>query len=307
MAEALKGSRSTWSLRSLMRSLRSALVRRYWDRAHAAGGVTTWMAEPACRRRINRRVTGDAGVWPMEWLAEHLRGGPTMDRCLSLGCGTGALERDLVAKGIARRVFGVDSSPRALELAEAAARAEGMTGIEYVRADLETAELPDGEFDAAFCHQSLHHLLELEAVSAKLSEALVGPRLLVIDEYTGPARSEWPNEAFERILEIWERLPDGVQRNVRLRPPSGRRDPSEAIRSSSILPVLRAEWTELVCRPYGGQVLAVIYPNLELSRCGESERAALLDELVELEEAELEERSFYTFALFSSPPPGEEA
>ena len=260
------------------------------------------MAEEVCRTRINRRVTGDPGVWPMEWLAEHLRDWPPLDRCLSLGCGTGALERDVIGKRIARSVVGVDSSRRALELAAAAARAGGMTSVEYVRSDLDSAELPAGPFSAAFCHQALHHLRELEALSAKLRAALVEPRLLIVDEYTGPARSEWPNRDLERAIEVWERLPRRLRRDVRLRPPVDRRDPSEAIRSSSILPVLRAEWTELLCRPYGGQLLALIYPNLELSGCGDRERAAILEELLELEEAALGGRSFYTFALFRSPP-----
>ncbi|HXO26698.1 MAG TPA: hypothetical protein VOA80_05110, partial [Thermoanaerobaculia bacterium] len=44
-------------------------IGRYWSRAFAAGGVETWLVEPAVRRYVNAAVSGSPDRWPMEWLA----------------------------------------------------------------------------------------------------------------------------------------------------------------------------------------------------------------------------------------------
>ena len=51
----------------------AALVRvpsvGWWDDAERHETERFWMAHPAVRARINRRVSGDPGVWPTTWLA----------------------------------------------------------------------------------------------------------------------------------------------------------------------------------------------------------------------------------------------
>jgi methylase of polypeptide subunit release factors len=124
-------------------ALKTALARGFWNRGHAHGGVPTWMHEPAVREAINERVTGSPGFWPIDWLRSWLEG-RTFGQAASLGCGTGALERDLLAKGICRSLVGFDLSPQALEIARRLAAEAGLPGIRYEVADLNRIALPEG-------------------------------------------------------------------------------------------------------------------------------------------------------------------
>lgn len=291
--------------------LRHLLARRFWGRWFAAGGVATWLAEPAVRRAVNRRVTGSPHVWPVEWLDRHLRerfpervGG----RALSVGCGTGALERDLVAKGLVREVVGVDLSPTALEIARERAReelGEAAGRVRYLAADLDAPDLlaerfEDGAFDLVLAHQALHHVRELEGCFARLRDLLAPGGLLYLDEYVGPSRSEWSRRLLAPADALYRSLPPRARRRRRLQLPVDRRDPSEAIRSSAILPVLAAAGFEVLeRRDYGGNLLSVVHPHLALDRLRPEERHALLGRLLEEEDRLLAagEPSYYTVVL----------
>src|SRR5512143_4266674 len=85
-------------------------ARRFWeDGAPGEPEDHFWAAQPLVRRAINRRVTGDPNRWPMEWFAARYAPTP-LPLGLSVGCGTGLLERDILGKGLCERVEGVDFS-----------------------------------------------------------------------------------------------------------------------------------------------------------------------------------------------------
>src|SRR6185503_3266968 len=99
----------------------TAAARRFWS----SEGVREaedhyWGAQPLVRRAINRRVTGDPNRWPMEWFAQTYAREP-FALGLSVGCGSGLLERDVLAKGICEAMEGIDFSEESLEQARFAA------------------------------------------------------------------------------------------------------------------------------------------------------------------------------------------
>ena len=104
------------------------MVSRFWSRRLVDGGIRTWTQELTVRRCLNRRVTGSPDVWPLEWFAAEVAGRP-FPRALSLGCGEGVLERDLMAKGLCESILGLDLSEQALALARQRARAAGHSAI----------------------------------------------------------------------------------------------------------------------------------------------------------------------------------
>src|ERR1700716_4116665 len=71
-------------------------ARRFWDEG-APGEPENhyWGAQPLVQRAINRRVTGDPNVWPMDWFARRYTPVPA-PLVLSVGCGSGILERDAI-------------------------------------------------------------------------------------------------------------------------------------------------------------------------------------------------------------------
>ena len=122
---------------------------RYWDgHHHVAEDPLFWMANPLCRAAINRRVTGDPNVWPLDWFAREFgRGG--FRRGLSLGCGMGSLERAARRIGLCDFLLGLDFSPASLEVARGKARSDEIAAVTYAVADLNRPEFGGEAFDVS--------------------------------------------------------------------------------------------------------------------------------------------------------------
>ncbi len=261
------------------------------------GGIATWMGEPAVRQRINERISGRAGVWPTDWLLQHVD--HPVETAVSLGCGEGALERDLVGKGICRSVLGIDASHRSIALARERASAQGQTTIEYRTGDMNRPGLSPESFDAAFFHQSLHHVSDLGSCLDAVRDALREDGWLYLDEYVGPSRRSWNRALIAEARAVYETLPDELKRTRKVRYPIDRHDPTEAIRSGEILQAVEARFDIIERRDYGGNLLALIHPNLKLDALSDDERALFLEALLDIEDDLLERgaQSYYTIIL----------
>ena len=83
-------------------------------------------------------------------------------KVLSLGCGFGVIERVLRRSDYCQLIHGVDVAEGAIEGARKAAEDEGLDGLTYEVADLNTAKLPKETYDAVYVHAALHHVFQLE-------------------------------------------------------------------------------------------------------------------------------------------------
>lgn len=241
----------------------------YWDDLNRhVDGDEMWMGHPKVRERINRRVTGDPAVWPTGWLLDFLGERAPLPRAASIGSGTGALERDLVRRGLVRHVVGIEMSPTCVSEAQRLSAAEGMSDrIEYHVADARTWLESAAGFDAIFFHGSLHHFDRIPELLAAVERALAPQGILYLDEYVGPAAGEW---GLRHIL-LWNvvyrlLVPARLRRAHLVRPPRNRDDPTESIASSSILPAVEKRFRVVRRRDYGGNLLAPLYPYLRAPR-----------------------------------------
>jgi hypothetical protein len=86
--------------------------------------------------------------------------------------------------------------------------------------------------------------------------------ILYLDEYVGPARTEWTDEVLAEHRRVFASLPAAVRDGDQLPYPIQDDDPSEAIRSSEIEPQLAIGFKMLARQPYGGTLLSVVFPRL---------------------------------------------
>lgn len=120
---------------------------------------------------------------------------PFRGRVLEIGCGTGALARELAAKRGAR-VTAIDLSPRMIDIARV--RTNETLGIEYRVADI-MALSPRG-FDAVVTVNTLHHL-PLAEVAEQMAEAVVpGGRVLIADLFDARGFGALPYNALSWAL-----------------------------------------------------------------------------------------------------------
>ena len=235
----------------------------YWDDvARHTASAGNWMADPLVRAAINRRVSGDPNVWPITALRQRCANRLPLGRCASIGCGVGGLERSLIEEGIARDIVGVDVSDAALDEARRIASERGMP-IHYVNADAR-AFLREhrGALDAVFFHQSMHHFDRLDDLIDAVHGALRPSGLLYVDEYVGPSRDDWRWWKLIPANLAYRLMPRGARRPHLVRAPINREDPTEAIRSAEIVPAVERRFRVVDRRDYGGNLLAVVYPNL---------------------------------------------
>ncbi len=244
---------------------------KFWDREVVVPTHTSWMEHPRIREYILCSISrADEGLWPVDWFMRWL-GGRRFARALSVGCGTGPLERDLIRKDLAGRIDALDGSTNSLRIAVENAKAEGMSSrIRYFAADFNEPFFPRRSYDAVFIHQALHHVAKIEKLLRRVLLALKPDGVLYLDEYIGPSRFEWNEERIAPHRAVFDRLPGTARRTAVLQLPIQLDDPSEAFRSSEIVPQLAIGFDVREVRGYGGNLLSVLYPAVDFDRAPEA-------------------------------------
>jgi ubiquinone/menaquinone biosynthesis C-methylase UbiE len=113
-------------------------------------------------------------------LAEEVRefvGASGDQRALDVGTGAGALA--LALAPLVREVVGLDPVPELLELA----RARALPNTEFVEGDGASLPFPDGDFDIAGTHRTLHHVTHPGRVVAEMVRVTrPSGHVLVVDQ-----------------------------------------------------------------------------------------------------------------------------
>ena len=262
-------------------------ARAFWDKHHHINEdpEISWMAEPKCREAINRRVSGEPGVWPIVAFQWYI--GRRFRRGLSLGSGLGNLERAVRQIDLCQEIEGVDASDVSLDIARSRAQAEGHTGISYRVGDMNTLRLPRERYDAVFFHASLHHVRSIEKLLARVERAMTPDGVLYLEEWVGPSRTEWSDARLAKMRALYAELPESWRAFPVLLAPIEPDDPSEGVRSSAILPAVRRLFHVIVERPFGGHLVAIILSQLARDKVPEPDRQALIERLLALEDEDL--------------------
>jgi SAM-dependent methyltransferase len=239
---------------------------KFWDREVVARTYLTWTADPRVRAYVNELISGLPDAWPMDWFL-HWLGARRFERALSVGCGTGPLERDLIRRGLCAHVDGFDASPQSIEIARNLAAEEGYADrITYFVGDFNEPRLPRDDYDIVFFHQAAHHVAKLEKLFSRLLRALKPDGLMYLDEYVGPSRFEWDDQRVAPHRRFFERIPmeNRIQEGLPL--PIQPDDPSEALRSSEIVPQLKRGFRIVERWDYGGTLLSVVFPFVDWAK-----------------------------------------
>ena len=157
--------------------------------------------------------------------------------------------------------------------------------IHYFIADFNRPALPRRRYDAVFFHQSLHHVSKLEKLLADVSRSLKPGGLLYLDEYIGPSRFDWNDDLIAVHRKMFSSMvPREAWRAESLSLPIQAYDPSEAIRSSEIMPKVECGFDVVAIRPFGGSLLAVLYSWIDWAVAP----AGLVQQLIDCERSLLE-------------------
>jgi GT2 family glycosyltransferase/SAM-dependent methyltransferase len=318
----------------------------FWSRKLQGSDFTPerfWGHVPEVERRFLRRASPElpAGSWAEACVREYLAGRTPVERMLSVGCGTGELERTLARLNAFRECDAWDIAPGGIETARRLAREEGFDHIHYEVRDITAAntavDLPPERYDAVWFESSLHHIEPLERVCEQVARTLKPDGFLFLNEYVGPSAFAFSARQRELIRAAFALIPARFRRSFQPGGPECLRsapiptpdevraeDPTEAVRSADILSVV-ADYFEIVSRrETGGTLLQFLLHGIAGNfHEGDPESLRVLRMLFEIEDALLETGEVRSdFAVIAarprkpvvakprhppSPPPQEEA
>ncbi len=229
-----------------------------------------WLAVPQVHRRYSQKLIGDhQGSWISYCCEKFLSHKLPVERMAVIGCGNGQLERGLSSLNAFVDCDAFDISDRAVDFSRNEAESSGITNIHYFHSDIEEYQFPPNYYDAVWFKESLHHISKLEHVCESVSRSLKADGFLFIEEYIGPNRFALTDRQKEVLNAVFSLIPKKYrksffrnslgtfQKQVSIPNPQQVKkvDPSEAARSSDILPVLSQHFDIVEQRQLGGTLL----------------------------------------------------
>jgi SAM-dependent methyltransferase len=259
-----------------------------------SGFKTYWETLKTISEYQNEMITGDKNKDYLSYTVEYLKNniGTKGLAGLSIGCGEGARpEMVLFETGYFSSFEVMDIAQGLLDKQEKVARSRGLDRIHYQQQDLNHVVLAPEKYDLIWAVGTIHHIERLEEFFVQIRNALKPNGVLVMREYVGPNRLQFTDDQLARANTILSALPvkyrrkwHGLPKKQEVRIDRAKlisEDPSEAVRSVDILPVLKKELTVVHFANTGGTLLQLVLngiaANFELVPGGDGELRGLIE------------------------------
>jgi SAM-dependent methyltransferase len=242
-----------------------------WD---GHNGMVCWMQHPKVQERLNLLASGDPHKNRFLYFEEKYSPRLPVERVITLGCGHGELERGLAPHRFTLHHDAIDISEGAISEAIRLAEAAGLSHIHYEVGDLNTIDLPAGVYDVVFAISSIHHTAKLERLFEQISRSLKPGGYFFADEFIGPTQFQWTALQLKEINKALAAMPAQFRRCVDSRKgmkspvmrltieEMNRIDPSEAVRSAEILPLMSQVFDLVEVKGCGGSLLHMLLEDI---------------------------------------------
>ncbi len=288
-------------------------VSEYWAKQseEARTSRSVWINNEIVARHVYRLISGGMPLHWLSWFFQHyLSPAVTFKKSLSICCGEGTHEIALYRTGTVHSIHGFDISEGAIASAKAkfeeAAVSPGRYCFEV--ADANDLQL-EGQFDLCLSTGALHHVTNLEGLLSHVADALTADGYFVVLEFIGPNRFQWTDQQLELINGILRRLEtrylkDNKRIQLQRAPVDAviANDPSEAVRSEEVLPMLNRYFTVEYLKYFNGAIVHPLYPllNPEFTNSGSADFDSIIRLILFLEEVLVREKvlpSDFAFAI----------
>ena len=276
----------------------TSLVKDHWSTVDCSDSDKNFYCFPPIRTRSCQLIFNESDATSRDWceywtVEKYLKNSIPLEKCLSICCGFGEVERTLAKLNVAKKFVGTDIAPGAIEEAKKRAQANNLDNIEYYVADLNNEVLPSNEYDLIWANGALHHIADLDGVIPKLYGALRSGGYLVSNEYVDPKYQQIGTRQQELINAVKHLLPPELRGRTTIENPYGNSlkaralryakrklkwkktgdiyeilykcppveyfmatDPSECVNSDNIMPTLEKYFNEVDVRYYNGSIIS---------------------------------------------------
>lgn len=259
----LKKKKTLSTLGNLFRS-KSRRVELAW--MHINNLSSNWWDIPAITKRWNRLITGSPDISYQQFVCKQYLTSERMLTGVSLGCGTGNKEIEWVKWSRNLHLTGIDISEKRIRQAIRNSASQKLNDrLSFSIGSVYDLVYEDQSLDLIITDGALHHFHDLHTLLQRIHRWLKDDGLFIVNEYVGPARFQWTDKQLQVINGLLENMPeqyrrdiDGYRKTKVYRP--GRfsmilSDPSEAVESDRIEPLLMQYFTIIESKPYGGTIL----------------------------------------------------
>jgi ubiquinone/menaquinone biosynthesis C-methylase UbiE len=244
----------------------------YWnawqERQQSSGGWQDWGEHPAILRCIQQTLFGSADCNVFDFLRRDYPAFASA-HALSLCCGDGAFEKQLLQQGVFGRVTGIDLAERRVDAARAVDPL--LAGrLDFLVGDVNQGEFGSACYEVLFAKAALHHISDLDQAFAGIRRCLKPDAHLVTIDFFGPTRFQWTDAQLAHAQQALDELvpaalrkrADGSCKECIERPTVAEMiaaDPSEAVRSGDLYETLRQHFTIQRDFLIGGTLLNLIF------------------------------------------------
>lgn len=276
---------------------------------------SNWWIIPKVRERWNLLISGDANVNYEAFMMREYFSDHHGLKLISLGSGTCTHEIELAKYPNFAEITCLDIAENRLNEARKVAESKGLHQMKFVSGSIYDYDFKGEHYDIILFNASLHHFKNIpKLIEETLMKTLKPGGKLVINEYVGPDRLQFPSYQLQAINHSLKEIPEAFRTRFKLNLKKAHffgsgwlrmylADPSECVDSSSILPSIHKNFNIIVEKPYGGNLLMNVLKDISHHFVSDSRSANdILQKLFENEDAYLlHHPSDFIFGIYEKP------
>lgn len=273
-----------------------------------------WSIILKIQERWNTLITGDSKKEYQAFVIENYLKNSSNLKLLSIGSGKCKHEFKFASHNNFEEILCTDISEKLINEAKKIAKKKSYNNIGFKVQNLYKYEIPENSFDIILFHASLHHFKNIDyLLGTKLKKALKKNGLLIINEYVGPNRIQYPKHQIEHINKALKVIPKKFRQRFKLKIYKNKiygsgllrmiiADPSECVKSESIMPAIHKYYDTKHEVNLGGNLLMPVLKDLSHHFLEPSkEKEDVLNELFKLEDNYLKSYpSDYIFGIYEN-------
>lgn len=278
-------------------------TKKAWNDYHAGnipGLKKCWWDSSVIMEHCQKLVTGDPKMNIYQFLKKEFTRNP-LERGLSICSGSGEFERGVLDNNICRSIDAYEIAEERVKEGIKVARGKNYA-INFYIEDVNKAVFKDNHYDIFFSWSALHHIENLEGVCTNVWKALKPGGIVVVQEFVGPNQFQWTDKQIEITNKLLNMLPERLQISTetteiitRIERPTieqmNSTDPSEAIRSRDIIPVLKGLFSIKTIKYFGGSIYNLLFNEIIGNFNHDDERdVALIKMILLMEQILIEEK-----------------
>ncbi|AJR04702.1 class I SAM-dependent methyltransferase [Siansivirga zeaxanthinifaciens] len=236
--------------------------------------TSNWWDIPSIKERWNLLVTGNKKLDFIDFTIENYLNEAQNLSMLSLGSGNCETELKFAKHKALKLITCIDISDIPLKKAKEIADLNELDNIEFKVKNVNDFQFPIKKYDIVYFRASLHHFKNIESlVGLQINNSLKENGFLIIDEYVGPNRLQFPKKQITAINQALKIIPKEYRKRFNLNLLKNKvsgsgilrmiiADPSECIESANILPNIHKNYNTIYEANYGGNILMPVLKDI---------------------------------------------